>query len=146
MMGQRSGAQDKLFYSFSLEEHVPDDHLLRGINSYISLFDAHRNSRCLGMLKHRHIMQSHSELTHRQRASHRHSLLHARRSLSSFIFASSMGIHCILVALSVPPPQSGREYLVTYPGQSPLVLPVEGQAYSNWNLSAVEGRVALLTR
>ena len=29
MMGERQSGQDSLFYSFSLESHVPDDHLLR---------------------------------------------------------------------------------------------------------------------
>ncbi len=38
MMGQRAGGQDKLFYSFSLEEHIPDDHLLRGIR-FLDLSD-----------------------------------------------------------------------------------------------------------
>lgn len=38
MMGQRGGTQDKLFYSFSLDDHVPRDHLLRGIDaSWISV-------------------------------------------------------------------------------------------------------------
>ena len=32
MMGQQGGQQDQLFYSFSLESHVPIDHLLRGID------------------------------------------------------------------------------------------------------------------
>jgi hypothetical protein len=30
MMGQQAGNQERLFYSFNLEEHVPADHLLRG--------------------------------------------------------------------------------------------------------------------
>ncbi len=37
MMGQRSGAQDKLFYSFSLDDHVPPSHLLRGIDQVLDL-------------------------------------------------------------------------------------------------------------
>jgi hypothetical protein len=32
MVGQRRGKQDRLFYSFNLDDHVPDNHLLRGIN------------------------------------------------------------------------------------------------------------------
>ena len=32
MMGQHGGNQDRLFYSFNLDEHVPADHLLRGID------------------------------------------------------------------------------------------------------------------
>ena len=30
MMGHQTGDQDKLFYSFNLEDHVPQNHLLRG--------------------------------------------------------------------------------------------------------------------
>src|SRR5438552_2816190 len=37
MMGQRTGGQRKLFYSFNLDDHVPSDHLLRGINRYLDL-------------------------------------------------------------------------------------------------------------
>ncbi len=33
MMGQHSGKQDRLFYFFNLDEHVPADHLLRTINT-----------------------------------------------------------------------------------------------------------------
>jgi transposase len=36
MMGQ-AGNQDRLFYSFKLDEHVPRDHLLRGINRFLDL-------------------------------------------------------------------------------------------------------------
>jgi transposase len=43
MMGQRSGKQDRLFYSFNLDEHVPADHLLRGIDRYLDLTDLHRH-------------------------------------------------------------------------------------------------------
>jgi hypothetical protein len=32
MMGRRGGGQDKLFYSFNVDDHVPRDHLLRGIS------------------------------------------------------------------------------------------------------------------
>ena len=39
MMGQRSGKQDRLFYSFNLDEHVPADHLLRGIDRFLDLAD-----------------------------------------------------------------------------------------------------------
>ncbi len=31
MMGQGSGGHRQLFYSFNLNDHVPPDHLLRGI-------------------------------------------------------------------------------------------------------------------
>jgi transposase len=37
MMGQQGGNQERLFYSFSLEEHVPADHLLRGIDRFLDL-------------------------------------------------------------------------------------------------------------
>ena len=33
MMGQNSGNQNRLFYSFNLDDHVPASHLLRGINN-----------------------------------------------------------------------------------------------------------------
>lgn len=36
MMGQHKGGQEKLFYAFNLEDHVPQDHLLRG-NSNLTL-------------------------------------------------------------------------------------------------------------
>ena len=37
MMGERRMGQDSLFYSFSLESHVPDDHLLRVIDKFADL-------------------------------------------------------------------------------------------------------------
>jgi transposase len=37
MMGQRPEVQDKLFYSFSLDDHVPQNHLLRGIDQVLDL-------------------------------------------------------------------------------------------------------------
>src|SRR5437867_4574778 len=37
MMGQQAGNQERLFYSFNLEEHVPADHLLRGIDKFLDL-------------------------------------------------------------------------------------------------------------
>jgi transposase len=39
MMGEHSGNQDRLFYSFNLDEHVPSDHLLRGIDRFLDLAD-----------------------------------------------------------------------------------------------------------
>jgi transposase len=39
MMGHHSGNQDRLFYSFNLDEHVPADHLLRGIDRFLDLAD-----------------------------------------------------------------------------------------------------------
>jgi transposase len=37
MMGQHGGNQDRLFYSFNFDAHVPADHLLRGINRFLDL-------------------------------------------------------------------------------------------------------------
>ncbi len=39
MMGQHSGNQQRLFYSFNLDEHVPADHLLRAIDRFLDLAD-----------------------------------------------------------------------------------------------------------
>lgn len=43
MMGQRGGTQDKLFYSFNLDDHVPRDHLLRGIDQALDLGDLRKH-------------------------------------------------------------------------------------------------------
>src|SRR6202034_1542307 len=43
MMGEHGGNQDRLFYSFNLDEHVPADHLLRGIDRYLDLTDLHQH-------------------------------------------------------------------------------------------------------
>jgi len=37
MMGERTVAQEPLFYAFSLERHVPADHLLRSIDRFVDL-------------------------------------------------------------------------------------------------------------
>jgi transposase len=37
MMGPRQEAQPALFYAFSLEDHVPQDHLLRSIDRFVDL-------------------------------------------------------------------------------------------------------------
>ena len=37
MMGERTVAQEQLFYEFSLERHVPADHLLRSIDRFVDL-------------------------------------------------------------------------------------------------------------
>ncbi|MGB2750416.1 MAG: transposase, partial [Thiofilum sp.] len=39
MMGEQSGAQEALFYGFSLEGHVPSDHMLRSIDRFVDLGD-----------------------------------------------------------------------------------------------------------
>jgi hypothetical protein len=43
MMGQQGGAQDRLFYSFNLNDHVPSDHLLRGIDRFLDLSDLRKH-------------------------------------------------------------------------------------------------------
>jgi hypothetical protein len=37
MMGERRVMQEALFYGFSLERHVPDNHLLRKIDRVVDL-------------------------------------------------------------------------------------------------------------
>ena len=37
MRGERTVAQEALFYSFSLQRHVPADHLLRSIGRFVDL-------------------------------------------------------------------------------------------------------------
>lgn len=37
MMGQLKDGQDRLFYSFNLDDHVPEEHLLRGIDACLDL-------------------------------------------------------------------------------------------------------------
>ncbi len=37
MMGERTVMQESLFYAFSLERHVPPDHLLRSIDRFVDL-------------------------------------------------------------------------------------------------------------
>jgi transposase len=39
MMGQCGGDENRLFYSFNLDQHVPADHLLRGIDRFLDLAD-----------------------------------------------------------------------------------------------------------
>ena len=39
MMGHNGGNQNRLFYSFNLDDHVPANHLLRGINQFLDLSD-----------------------------------------------------------------------------------------------------------
>jgi transposase len=41
MMGQLPAAQNTLFYEFSLEQHIPHDHLLRQIDQFLD-FDSIR--------------------------------------------------------------------------------------------------------
>jgi transposase len=44
-MGERTVMQEALFYSFSLEQHVPADHLLRSIGRFIDLSDIREHLR-----------------------------------------------------------------------------------------------------
>lgn len=37
MMGPKQEAQAALFYEFSLEDHVPQDHLLRSIDRFVRI-------------------------------------------------------------------------------------------------------------
>ena len=37
MMGERRVDQGKLFYEFSLDRHVPSDHMLRSIDRFVDL-------------------------------------------------------------------------------------------------------------
>jgi transposase len=39
MMGQLASGQERLFYSFNLEEHIPANHLLRSIDRCLDLSD-----------------------------------------------------------------------------------------------------------
>jgi transposase len=43
MMGQLGSGQDRLFYSFNLDNHVPREHLLRGIDHFLDLRDLRRH-------------------------------------------------------------------------------------------------------
>ena len=43
MMGRQTGGQDKLFYSFNLEDHIPSNHLLRGIDQLLDLSELRRH-------------------------------------------------------------------------------------------------------
>ena len=42
MMGERRGMQEALFYGFSLERRVPDNHLLRKIDRFVDLSEVRR--------------------------------------------------------------------------------------------------------
>ncbi len=39
MMGSNNKPQDEFFYSFNLEEVVPEDHLLRSIDRFLDFSD-----------------------------------------------------------------------------------------------------------
>jgi hypothetical protein len=42
MMGPRQVEQGALFYNFSLDAHVPGDHLLRSIDRFVDLAEVRR--------------------------------------------------------------------------------------------------------
>jgi len=52
MMGPRQEAQAELFYEFSLEDHVPQNHLLRSIDRFAELSSIH--SYLTDFYSHRH--------------------------------------------------------------------------------------------
>jgi len=41
MMGRQQAAQAPLFYAFNLGDHVPANHLLRGIDQFLDLSELH---------------------------------------------------------------------------------------------------------
>ncbi len=41
MMGERTVMQEAPFYEFSLERHVPADHLLRAIDRFVDVLRSH---------------------------------------------------------------------------------------------------------
>ena len=43
MMGHRQVEQAALFYEFSLERHIPADHLLRSIDRFVDLEEIRRD-------------------------------------------------------------------------------------------------------
>jgi len=45
MMGERRVAQEALFYEFSLERHVPDDHWVRSIDRFVDLSEIRAHLR-----------------------------------------------------------------------------------------------------
>jgi transposase len=45
MMGERTVAQEALFYSFNVDRHVPADHLLRSIDRFLDLSDIREHLR-----------------------------------------------------------------------------------------------------
>ena len=47
-MGSKQEAQEALFYEFSVQDHVPQDHLLRSIDRFLDL----RSIRESDLLRH----------------------------------------------------------------------------------------------
>jgi hypothetical protein len=43
MMGSQTSGQERLFYSFNIEDHIPSSHLLRGIDRFLDLDSLRRH-------------------------------------------------------------------------------------------------------
>ena len=43
MLGPKQEAQGALFYEFSIDDHVPQDHLLRSIDRFVDLSSVRRH-------------------------------------------------------------------------------------------------------
>ena len=43
MMGRDDSGREQFFYAFNLEDYVPEDHLLRGINQFLDLSELHQH-------------------------------------------------------------------------------------------------------
>lgn len=43
MMGRQQAAQAPLFYTFNLDDHVPANHLLRGVDQFLDLSELHQH-------------------------------------------------------------------------------------------------------
>ena len=43
MMGRQRSGHRQLFYSFNLDDHIPRDHLLRGIDQFLDLSELHQH-------------------------------------------------------------------------------------------------------
>jgi hypothetical protein len=50
MMGERTVMPEALFYSFSLEQHVPADHMARSIDRFVDLSEVRKHLKPLYML------------------------------------------------------------------------------------------------
>ena len=43
MMGRQETGQDRFFYAFNIEDRVPEDHLLRGVDRFLDFSDLHQH-------------------------------------------------------------------------------------------------------
>ena len=55
MMGSNDKPQEQFFYSFNLDEIVPQDHLLRSIDHYLDLSDLRQHLAPYYSLPHSHL-------------------------------------------------------------------------------------------